>query len=223
MGVYRGRHISDKWAKTLALLSHPDVAPHIPQTKPFRAELLYEMLDRYGMVVVKPLSGFGGEGILKVSKIPAGFSCAYRNRSSSFRTFGELLRYIHLKRRGRKYLIQRGIFLAESEGRPVDYRVKYVKSAKGWRFRAIVGKVAKPGLFVTNIRQGGKLVRATRGIGASIGSEQAVSKISKMRQLAIWSTEALERKYPGIQRLGYDFGIDKRGDIWIFEVNTRPQ
>lgn len=44
-----------------------------------------------------------------------------------------------------------------------------------------------------------------------------------MRQLTVLSTGVLEARYPGIGQLGFDYGIDKQGKIWIFEVNTRPQ
>ena len=37
------------------------------------------------------------------------------------------------------------------------------------------------------------------------------------------STQMLENRFPGIGQLGFDYGIDQNGKIWIFEVNTRPQ
>jgi len=44
-----------------------------------------------------------------------------------------------------------------------------------------------------------------------------------MRELTKRCTALLERRYPGIGALGYDYGIDGNGQIWILEVNTRPQ
>lgn len=223
MGVRSGRHISNKWAKTLALLSHPSLAPHIPDTKPFGASQLRSMLSAYWMVVVKPVDGSGGVGVMKVSRTPSGYSFTYLTKTRYFAGFGSLFSAINKHRKGKSYLVQRGIFLAEVNGRPIDYRVKYVKTANKWRIKAFVGKVARPGLFVTNIRQGGSLVSAGKGIAASFSDNVIEVKKSKMRKLTIIATEILEKRFPGINRLGYDYGIDKLGKIWIFEVNTRPQ
>lgn len=54
----------------------------------------------------------------------------------------------------RRYLIQQGISLARIGGRPIDYRVKVVKNGDVWEFRSMVGRLARPGLFVTNLCKG---------------------------------------------------------------------
>ncbi|MDQ0115361.1 YheC/YheD family protein [Paenibacillus harenae] len=223
MGVRRARHVTNKWAKTLALLSHPNLAPHIPLTKPFGASQLRSMLNTYWMVVVKPVNGSGGVGVMKVSRTQSGYAFTYLARTRYYANFGSLLAAINKQRKGKPYLVQRGIFLAEVNGRPIDYRVKYVKKANKWKIKAFVGKIARQGLFVTNIRQGGTLISAAKGIAASFSDNLVEVKKSKMRELTIIATEILENRFPGVSRLGYDYGIDKQGKIWIFEVNTRPQ
>ncbi|MDQ0060773.1 YheC/YheD family protein [Paenibacillus harenae] len=223
MGVRRARHVTNKWAKTLALLSHPNLAPHIPLTKPFGASQLRSMLNTYWMVVVKPVTGSGGVGVMKVSRTQSGYAFTYLARTRYYANFESLLAAINKQRKGKPYLVQRGIFLAEVNGRPIDYRVKYVKKANKWKIKAFVGKIARQGLFVTNIRQGGTLISAAKGIAASFSDNLVEVKKSKMRELTIIATEILENRFPGVSRLGYDYGIDKQGKIWIFEVNTRPQ
>jgi D-alanine-D-alanine ligase-like ATP-grasp enzyme len=49
------------------------------------------------------------------------------------------------------------------------------------------------------------------------------AKKREMRHLTNASTTLLESRFPGIGQLGYDYGIDRKGHIWILEVNTRPQ
>ncbi len=223
LGVRTGRHVTDKWAKTIALLSHPKVGSHIPLTKPFGADQLRSMLDTYWMVIIKPVNGSGGVGVMKISRTPTGYAFSYLTGTRYYTDFGSLLAAINKQRKGKPYLVQRGIFLAEVRGKPVDYRVKYVKTGSKWRIKAFVGKIARPGLFVTNIRQGGTLITAAKGIAASFSDNLVEVKKSKMRELTILSTEIIENRFPGVSRLGYDYGIDKQGKIWIFEVNTRPQ
>ncbi|MNF02532.1 Endospore coat-associated protein YheD [compost metagenome] len=76
---------------------------------------------------------------------------------------------------------------------------------------------------MTNLCRGGTLVSAAQGISRSLSPSQITEKKTKMREITVRSTALLESKYPGIAQLGFDYGIDKQGKIWIFEVNTRPQ
>ncbi|NIK78490.1 hypothetical protein FHS15_003628 [Paenibacillus castaneae] len=218
-----GRQLASKWAKTSVLLSHPEIAPHIPPTKRFTAGHLKSMLDSHQMVVVKPVVGAGGHGVIKVTREANGYSYTYYSQTKRFTSFGEMVSSLNRKRKRRAYIIQKGIYLATVDGRPIDYRVKYVKTPTGWVYRAIVGRIAKPGLFVTNLCRGGTLVTAAQGISRSFSSSQVLPKKKEMRALTVLSTSLLERKYPGIGQLGFDYGIDKEGKMWIFEVNTRPQ
>lgn len=223
MEAGQGRQLASKWAKTAALLSHPGIAPHIPQTKLYSAANLRTMINSYGMVVIKPVVGAGGHGVIKVSRTAGGYSYTYYSTCRTFSTFEGLVQALKKHQRGRRYLIQRGIKLAAISGRPIDYRVKYCKQGEGWVCRAMVGRLARQGLFVTNLCRGGTMLPASEGIRRSLSSAMVKSKKQQMRELTRMSTQVLENRYPGIGQLGFDYGIDNGGKIWIFEVNTRPQ
>lgn len=219
----QGRQLASKWAKTAALLSHPGIAPHIPQTKLYTAANLRSMLNSYGMVVIKPVVGAGGHGVIKVSRTAGGYNYTYYSTRRAYSSFEGLVQALKKHQRGRRYLIQRGIQLAAISGRPIDYRVKYCKQGEGWVCRAMVGRLARQGLFVTNLCRGGTMLPASEGIRRSLSSAVVKSKKNQMRELTRMSTQVLENRYPGIGQLGFDYGIDNKGKIWIFEVNTRPQ
>jgi Glutathione synthase/Ribosomal protein S6 modification enzyme (glutaminyl transferase) len=218
-----GRPIADKWAKQTALLASPFISPHIPPTKRYNAGNLRSMLDKHQMVVIKPVIGTGGHGVIKVSKSGTGYSFTVHSTTKSFSSFDALKTALDKKRKNRHYLIQKGIRLAKVGGRPIDYRVKYVKTEAGWEYRSMVGRIAKPGLFVTNLCQGGTMVTAAEGIRRSLSPSLVGAKKQQMRDLTVESTRMLENSFPGIGQLGFDYGIDLNGKIWIFEVNTRPQ
>jgi hypothetical protein len=120
-------------------------------------------------------------------------------------------------------LIQKGIRLATIGGRPIDYRVKYVKQNGQWTYRSMLGRLARRGLFVTNLCRGGTQMSAAQGIRRSLSGKWVKAKKREMRHLTNASTTLLESRFPGIGQLGYDYGIDRKGHIWILEVNTRPQ
>ncbi|MFC5652430.1 YheC/YheD family protein [Paenibacillus solisilvae] len=224
MGNGQGRQLASKWAKTAVLLSNSQIAPHIPPTRIFTKGNLRNMLASHSMVVIKPVCGAGGHGVIKVTKQSSGYNHTYYSKTRHFVSFDAFYQSLNAMRNGRRYLIQKGIRLATIQGRPIDYRVKHVKQADGrWVITAIVGRLARPGLFVTNLCRGGTMLSGSEGIRRSISAAAVSSKKQQMRFLTRLSTQLLESKFPGIGQLGFDYGIDKSGKIWIFEVNTRPQ
>ncbi|MBB6632696.1 YheC/YheD family protein [Cohnella thailandensis] len=221
--IASGRQLASKWLKTNALLSNPFTARHIPPSRLYSASNLRAMLAHHGTVVIKPVRGGGGIGVMKISASGGTYRSTYMDSTRSFNSFSGLLAHVDRNRRGRRYLIQKGIPLATVSGRPIDYRVKYVKENGVWTFRSMVGRVARRGLFVTNLCRGGELLTAAQGISRSLSSRSVSSKKREMRQLTRVATQLLEARFPGVGQLGYDYGIDRNGRIWILEVNTRPQ
>ncbi|NMM51906.1 YheC/YheD family protein [Paenibacillus aquistagni] len=218
-----GRQLASKWLKTEALLSDPRVASYVPATRMYNSSNLHQMLNKYGFVVIKPVVGGGGAGVIKVTKEDSTYRYTYMAKTRSFQSFDGLYKSLSQAKRKRSYLIQRGVRLATVGGRPIDYRVKVVKTRGKWVFRSLVGRVAKRGLFVTNLCKGGYMVTAGEGIRRSISGRSVRSKKAEMRRVTRICTSILESKYPGIGQLGFDYGIDRSGRMWIFEVNTRPQ
>ncbi|MBQ4900739.1 YheC/YheD family protein [Paenibacillus sp. Marseille-P2973] len=219
-----GRQLANKWLKTEALLRNADVAAHIPQTRMYSAESLRSMLHQFGMVVIKPLRGGGGYGVIKVTYSRGVYAFTNMSAQKAFRSFDAMFQALNRVKVGRKYMIQQGIHLARIGGRPIDYRVKVVKQNGAWVYRAMVGRLARPGLFVTNLCKGGSLLTAKQGLVLSLRRKGAArQKRQEMRNLTNTCIGILESAFPGIDQLGFDYGIDRSGKVWIFEVNTRPQ
>jgi glutathione synthase/RimK-type ligase-like ATP-grasp enzyme len=209
--------------KTEALLTDPEVAPYIPQTKALGEGNLRDMLGAHGFVVVKPIVGGGGHGVIKVTRSGSQYSITDSFKTSHYTSFTNMYSALQRVKVKRKYLIQQGIHLARINGRPIDYRVKHVKSGGHWEIRAMVGRLARHGLFVTNLCKGGTLLKGREGLRKSLPHISSAAKSREMRRLTRKCTSILESHFPGIGQLGFDYGLDTNGKIWIFEVNTRPQ
>ncbi len=223
MEVTIGRQLANKWTKTNALRSNSYIAGHIPPSRLLNAANLRNMTARYGMVVIKPLRGGGGVGVIKIEKLGSSYRLTHKSSKRTFASFNGLMKALNATRLRREYLIQKGIRLATIDGRPIDYRVKYVKENGTWTYRAMVGRLARRGLFVTNLCRGGTQMTAAQGIRRSLSAGLVKKKKREMRHLTKTSTALLESRFPGIGQLGYDYGIDRKGHIWMLEVNTRPQ
>lgn len=218
-----GRELASKWLKTEALLSDSRVAGYIPRTKEYSAAGLLAMLGRYGNVVIKPIVGGGGYGVIKVFRDPRGYGFTYMHKTRVYRDFTSMKHALDRVKVKRRYMIQQGISLARIAGRPIDYRVKVVKNGTHWEFRSMVGRLARPGLFVTNLCKGGTMMSCRHGLRRSLPRISTSAKKAEMRRLTHVCIELLERHFPGIGELGFDYAVDQRGKIWILEVNTRPK
>lgn len=222
MATHSGRKIASKTVKQAILLSHPEIAPHIPPTRKFSYEHLKQMLDQHRMVYVKPIVGTGGSGVIQVKQLANGYMFHSRSRVQQFNSYAAMFNSLRRVMRKRPHMIQKGIDLLTIDGCAVDYRVKYVFEHGRWHYRAIVGRKAKRGLAVTNLTQGGTLLQGGTAIARTMGSDAVARKKAEMRRLTERSTSLLISAYPGLTHLGYDYGIDKSGKIWLFEVNTNP-
>lgn len=216
------RHVANKWTKFAVLLEHDGVAKHIPSMRRFTPQNLQEMLQQHSFVVAKPLVGTGGNRVVKIQKINGGYLYHYYGDKRKVRSWAALLSGINRIRRGRPYMLQQGIHLTTIKGRPLDYRVKMVKAKRSWVIRAVVGRLARPGLFVTNLCRGGTLLKGVNALRRTFPASLVRSKKDTMCGVARTCTFLLESRYPGLGALGYDFGIDRSGRVWILEVNTRP-
>ncbi|MDF2724206.1 MAG: hypothetical protein K0Q59_3881 [Paenibacillus sp.] len=216
------RQVASKWVKTSVLRQDSRIAQHIPETRIFSPGNLAAMLSRYGKVVMKPVVGTGGQGVIMIIQSGSTYTIRHRKQVSQYSSFNKMAAAVGVIRRKRSYLVQRGIHLATIGGRPIDYRVKVVKERGKWVTRSMVGRLANPGMFVTNLCRGGTMLSSAEGIRRSLSGSMVRRKKNEMRHITSISIKLLERYFPGVGQLGFDYGFDTSGRLWIFEVNTKP-
>lgn len=214
--------IASKWLKTQVLMQDERVIPHIPETRKYSQENLRSMLSSYGLVVLKPNVGTGGSGIILIERQNENYLLKHSHRQRRIAAFSSLVEAVRKLMRRREYLVQQGIRLAQIDGRPLDYRVKIAKHGDKWVTRSVVGRLAKEGLFVTNLCSGGTLLTSKEAIRRSLPSLNVSAKKQEMKKLAYLCKDIFLRQYPLMEQLGFDFGLDNQGKVWIFEMNTRP-
>lgn len=194
----------------------------MPSVCRYSRKSLRSWLDRYAFVVAKPFVGARGQGVVKIQKLGRSrYVLHHSTHRKPYSSWSTLCRAIDRVRKGKPYLLQQGIDLARVKGRKADYRVKLVKEGGQWKVTAVVARLAARGKFVTNLARGGQMMKGRVALRHAFPA-QAKPKKDTMVGVARTCTSLLEKRYPGLSTLGYDFGIDRRGDIWLFEVNTRP-
>ncbi|WP_135553334.1 YheC/YheD family protein [Paenibacillus cymbidii] len=217
------RQVASKWLKQAVISRNSMVAGHIPATVRYSPAALGRMLRSYGSVVAKPIVGTGGAGVIFIGYSGGSYVCRRGTVTTHYASLPPLVRRIDAIRRGRGYMLQRRIQLAQIGGRPIDYRIKTVRRGNGWAVTAMVGRLARPGLMVTNLCQGGTQLSFAQGVRRSLPGQAVRIKRRQCLDLTGASRHQLELAFPGIDQLGFDIGLDRSGRPWILEVNTKPK
>jgi hypothetical protein len=210
------------------LLQENSVEKYLPETHSFSSFSSIEtMLSKYGHVYIKPINGSLGLGVHQIiyDKHLGDYYCRYQdtdgiNRLRKFSSLEGLFRNVFFNKNLESMLVQQGIHLLKVEKRSIDFRIHTNKDDSGnWHVTAIAAKIAGPGSVTTHVRNGGEIKTLKE-----IFSENDCHDFSeKLTEAALFLSKALERNMEGIiGEIGFDLGIDRNGDVWLFEANSKP-
>jgi len=217
--------VKNKWVKTKWLMADPALRRFVPETKLFRRSALNKMVRQYRMIYYKPVDGTGGNGIARIERTSSRkFKVKKGTRSFEVPTLQSLHDKLRAMAKRRGYLIQKGIYLKKSGGRPFDIRVMMQKSARGrWVPSGTLVKLGLPNRVATNYHQGGslRLIEPTMR-RAGYSSLQIKRYRRRLNSLGLRTARCFQRRSANFKELGLDVALDRNGRLWILEVNTRP-
>jgi hypothetical protein len=209
------------------LKKDPVLSSALPETRLWSEMNLWDMLKRYGAVILKPSEGSTGYGIIQVSqKGKELFEIHTMSEKRLFRGKKAASQIIQkqIQNGESKYLIQQRIPLAEINGRPIDIRVMVQRRKDTpWIVTGYLAKVAGKGYIITNVaRSKGSVLPVQQAIPMSTARKVSTEKVIK--NLCDISLLAAKRYgfSPRYTILGFDMGVDHQGKVWIIEANVRP-
>jgi hypothetical protein len=224
MGKYQSASVKSKWTKTKWMLRDPGLKRYIPETAVYKKSVLKRYCKKYKLLYFKPTDGTGGFNITRIErKNPDKFLVKSSSGKSIAHSLDALHHRLNRSAKGRSYLLQQGIYLEQTNGRPFDIRVMLQKT-RGWTVSATFTKVGKRCKVATNYHQGGKigyLEQTLRGAGYSEKEIAAARK--ELHKMGVRTGKCFDRHRKGFRELGLDAAIDRKGRYWVLEVNTRPQ
>lgn len=186
------------------------------------------MLGDYGHVYIKPANGSLGLGIRQViyDREEGFYYCRYRdnedvNRLRKFHTLESLMHHVFRRSNLNSMIVQQGIHLLRHEQRSIDFRVHTNKDESGeWKVTAIAAKVAGLGSVTTHVKNGGEIKTLSEVCTSRMMEQEFTEKLSKA---ALGLSRVLETQLEGIiAEIGFDLGIDRKGNVWLFEANSKP-
>lgn len=202
--------------------------PYLPETHPFTSFSMIEtMLSKYGHIYIKPKNGSLGLGVHQIiyDKHQDNYFCRYQdddglNRLRKFTTLERLFKTVFANQDLEKMLVQQGIHLLRNETRSIDFRIHTNKDDLGdWHITAIAAKIAGLGSVTTHMRSGGEI----KTMEEIFLKEECELYTEKLTTAALLLSKSLDKNIEGIiGEIGFDLGIDRNGEVWLFEANSKP-
>lgn len=218
----------NKWEMYQWYSAHPELSSRVPFTCLYKtAQDVFDSLDKYKTVFIKPVAGLGGHGITQVRQSGEKFTLKYRengkNQSDVLQSKQEAAEYLTAKFSDGRYLIQQSIDLIQIKGHVVDFRCVMQKNQSGkWSCRAIIGRYGDRGSVVSNISSGGKAVSIENLAGSlPLPKSKAHHLSDEIGDFALQICSALDEYGLNCGTLGLDIGADITGNLWLIEINNR--
>lgn len=217
----------NKYEKYNFLKRYRKLRSHLPDTSIMSNEKLVEYLEKYGDIVLKPMGGKRGSGVIRVTEV--NWECyELHHEKDKANVVGHESLYEAVNRNigKRLYIVQQRIPLVTVRGRPFDIRVIVQRKRKSrvWRVTGKVIKVAGKGYIVTNIERskGTVLPFRTAILRSSVKGVSPGTLKSRINSVALKAASRLVKLFAKQRIFGFDIGITGDGRVWIIEANLSP-
>lgn len=228
--TFLNRPMMHKWGNQQLLSSSPVIADHLPDTVRYRSkEDLFRFLKKYSLVYLKPEDGTGGRGIVCIRRVKNGLYLI-RGRTPGRKIMNpQLVRMEQIPLRLSSlplksgYIIQQGIDIALPDGRVHDFRMLIQKNGQGeWEVTGCAGRIGPPKSVTSNLHGGGSAATMENLLRRRFDSVRIGEIRGKMENLSFHVVEHLEKKFKHLCEMALDLAVDRRGNVWLLEVNPKP-
>ncbi|MDB4866659.1 MAG: hypothetical protein JWR03_992 [Cohnella sp.] len=213
-----------KWEIHRLYSKHSDLRKLLPPTSILTPSSLSKYLDKYKSVYIKGKNEHKGSGIIKAWKTEEGYRyIKVKGKPVDVKSIDDLYEQLRGGRRSSSVLVQRTIDVPMIEGRPFSIRLMLMRDGKEkWHYAGMLAKVAGEGSVVTNVRRGGGYATTiddalAKSLG--YGRERIASVKHKLISDGFKLIRYAGKKGYRSHETGIDLGIDRKGKIWIIEVN----
>ncbi|MED4453967.1 YheC/YheD family protein [Metabacillus fastidiosus] len=199
----------------------------LPETVKLKTENdLWMLLDKYKKVILKPIFGRGGIGVIKVSKNSSGHYHIQHNKERvSFHEKKQTFSYLKEQIKSKSYLVQQYIDLTRIRKCPFDLRVivQRERETSEWNVTGKYAKLAQKGYITTNLSTKAEVLAIEEALQQSnLNSVNIAELLADVDEVALKVAQKLSEISIQQYIWGLDMGIDSNGRIWIIEANSKP-
>src|SRR5437016_1169323 len=134
-----------KWAKYEFMAQSELLEPYLPETELLTPTSLWPLLKKYHQVILKPLFGHKGRGIIQVSLTKHDYYEVHNNKNKEG-IRGKEPTYTQIEQiiQSQPYIVQHRIPLAQINGRPLDIRIITQRKSKTepWQTTGMIARLA---------------------------------------------------------------------------------
>lgn len=216
-----------KWDYWTYAAKNESVRKHIPETRKFSSlNVVSQMLNRYGAVVLKLIIGSQGYGLIMIKKVGSDYSVQRKldKKPRIFTDRTKMLTYIKKITRNRRYMVQQAIDLLKFDGRLTDFRVIMQKDfSRQWGCTGIITSMGAVQGICSNYPARQSIFLSfeefcSRYLGLSPNA--IAEKKQEVIKTCIQACEVLDHAGLNFGDVGIDLAIDSSLNLWILEVNT---
>jgi len=221
--------LGDKGELADWLRAYPELWRHHPETLRARTPAdVTGLLERKGIVYVKPVFGSAGAGILEIRRLGEK---EFRLRAAKYGPQrrpldrelcgGELPAFLRRELRRTSFIVQEDCGLLHIDACKIDLRTHLQRNADGeWELVALLVKQGSPRSIVSNYHAGGR-VHEWSWLERRV-SRRRLPSAGEVAALSERIARAYGDKAPRLGSIGLDIGIDREGGLWLLDVNSRP-
>lgn len=226
------RPLRNKWVIHRTLSNVQAFKAHLPATRAYESPAdVAAMLKRFATVYFKPINGTGGRGILRIDRMKDGTLLLQGRNHSRTIVQPRKIRREQLPavirgwdRHGDRYIVQQGLQNRLPNGRVHDYRLLVQKNGSGeWVVTGCAGRVGPRNSITSNLHGGGTAASMSALLREWVDDEDQLEQIKRTAEsFGIEVAKHLEKTYGTLCELALDLAIDRKGRVWLLEVNHKP-
>lgn len=222
---FTGHASGNKWTIQQHLLASDKIALCLLPSKPMRFTAdAFAFAREYGAIMIKPINGKGGKGIIKLNREDGGWTMHRNKRPIVHGSETKVRAALRAATRGGAYLLQKWIDIRNPQGRVFDIRSLVQKDGSGvWTLTGNAVREGPPRSITSNICGGGRACETRPYLEKLFEADKVNELMEQLHELSLFIPAHLETDYGKcFTEFGLDFAVDRSGSLWLLEANIKP-